>query len=249
LKDNVILQSFKYLLTRLGACLPKNWLVEIQAAVNYLKIGRWMRERQFSFPHRVRDRREVWRTVLPRLANRKVLYLEFGVARGTSIRWWSSELKNPEACFHGFDSFEGLGEEAGPWTKGQFDMQGRIPDIKDPRVRFFKGWFDHSMPNYSMPPHDVLVVNMDADLYSSTIYVLRWLRSYLKAGTLIYFDEMNHMEHEPKAFDEFVRETGLRFRPVAADVTLAYVLFECMGLEPARAPIVAQEVSSSLPVS
>jgi hypothetical protein len=70
---------------------------------------------------------------------------------------------------------------------------------------------------------------MDADLYSSTIYVLTKLRPHIKPGTLIYFDEMNHLEHEPKAFDEFVAESGLKFRGVAADKTLAFVVLECVA--------------------
>lgn len=74
------------------------------------------------------------------------------------------------------------------------------------------------------------MINMDADLYSSTIYVLRHLRAYLKPGTFIYFDDMNHPEQEPRAFDEFVAESGLKFRVVCADKTLAFVFFECIGL-------------------
>ncbi|MDH4188472.1 MAG: TylF/MycF family methyltransferase [Nitrospira sp.] len=137
--------------------------------------------------------------------------------------------RDPGAILHGFDSFEGLPEESGPWTKGQFGTNGRIPHTEDPRVRFFKGWFNEVLPTYSLPPHEVLVINMDADLYSSTIFVLRQLRPNIKQGTLIYFDEMNHPEHEPRAFDEFIAESGLKFRVVSADKTLAFVMFECIG--------------------
>jgi len=74
-----------------------------------------------------------------------------------------------------------------------------------------------------------LAINMDADLYSSTIYVLRYLRPYIKPGTLIYFDEMNHMEHELRVFDEFMAESRLRFKVGSVDKTLAFVFFECIG--------------------
>jgi hypothetical protein len=70
---------------------------------------------------------------------------------------------------------------------------------------------------------------MDADLYSSTSCVLRHLRPYIRPGTFIYFDEMNHPEHEPKAFAEFMKETSLNFKPVCADRTLTYAFFECVG--------------------
>jgi hypothetical protein len=68
---------------------------------------------------------------------------------------------------------------------------------------------------------------MDADIYSSTLYVLRHLRRYIVPGTFVYFDEMNHVEHEPRAFDDFVDETSLGFQSLSADKTLAFVAFEC----------------------
>jgi hypothetical protein len=96
-------------------------------------------------------------------------------------------------------------------------------------VRFFKGWFNQTLPIYQLPAHDFLVINVDADLYSSTLYVLQTLRPHIQKGTFIYFDEMNHPEHEPKAFAKFLDETNLKFAPVAADKTLTYVCFRCVG--------------------
>jgi hypothetical protein len=37
------------------------------------------------------------------------------------------------------------------------------------------------------------------------------------------------VEHEPKAFDEFMSETSLRFRLVCADCTLSFAFFECIA--------------------
>jgi len=76
-----------------------------------------MADRGFVFPGRVRDRNDVFVSIARRVADKKVLYLEFGVAAGETIRWWSSALKNPGSKLHGFDSFEGLPEASGPWTK------------------------------------------------------------------------------------------------------------------------------------
>jgi macrocin-O-methyltransferase TylF-like protien len=188
-----------------------------------------MSDHHFDVGQRARDKHGVWEVVVNQLRHRQVLYLEFGVAYGHSMRYWSNELKHPGTLLHGFDSFEGLPEASGPWTKRQFDTNGRVPRIDDPRVRFFKGWFNEVLPTYSIPPHETLVINMDADLYSSTILVLRRLRPHIKAGTFIYFDEMNHIEHEPRAFDEFMDESGLKFRIVCADKTMAFVFFECIG--------------------
>jgi len=224
-----MLQQFKYLLTRIGARSSDRQLEQVQATVNYLKIGRWMKSRGFELIPRVRTREDVWDSVAKRISNRRLLYLEFGVADGASIAYWSNRVTRRDAIFHGFDSFEGLPEDGGPWKKGQFDRKGETPLFSDSRVQFFKGWFNDSLPAYSPPAHDVLVINMDADLYSSTIYVLRQLRPFMRAGTFIYFDEMNRVEHEPRAFDDFVKESGVRFWPVCADRTLAFVSFECLG--------------------
>jgi Macrocin-O-methyltransferase (TylF) len=224
-----MLGYFKWLLTLIGAQLSDHALLQLQAFVNYLRIGRWMRNHRFFFPDRVSSREEVWDAMIAKVRDQKILYVEFGVAFGDSIRYWSRGLKNPASALHGFDSFEGLPEQAGPWSKGQFDASGRVPTIGDSRVTFFKGWFDQVLPHYHLPPHDGLVINMDADLYSSTIFVLNYLRLQIRPGTLIYFDEMNHVDHEPRAFDEFNNQNGIKFRPFCADKTLAHVSFECVN--------------------
>jgi hypothetical protein len=219
---------FKYFLTVVGEHVPDRWLIEFQAVVNYLMLGRWMREHDLVFDHRVHSREQVWSEMIERIGNRPVLYLEFGVWQGEATRFWAGGLKHPETKFHGFDSFEGLPTAGGPFFTGQFDVQGRIPVINDTRVQFFKGWFDRVLPGYAVPPHELLVINMDADLYPSTIFVLRHLRPWIKPGTLIYFDEMNHVDHEPLAFHEFMKESGIRFKALAGDKPLTHVAFECV---------------------
>ena len=217
----------KFLLTLIGSRCSKYQLRQIQAAVNYLRLGRWMVDRNFHFEQRLRDRTAVFDRVASRMRDKRVLYLEFGVYQGATMRYWSRQLRNPEAKLHGFDSFEGLPEDWGPHAKGHFDTGGAVPKIDDVRVKFFEGWFDQVLPQYSVPEHDALVIVMDADLYSSTIYVLRHLRPYVRPGTCIYFDEMNEIDHEPKAFEEFMEESRLRFRLVSANRSLSGVFFEC----------------------
>ena len=145
----------------------------------------------------------------------------------------SGARKHPDAKLHGFASLEGVPEDfdevGGPLRKGAFDVGGRIPEIDDRRVRFLKGWFDETLPTYQVPEHDRLVIALDADLYSSTIYVLRHFREHIKPGTFTYFDEMSRLEHEPKAFAEFMEETGLRFELVATDESLNNMFFECVA--------------------
>lgn len=221
--------AFKQVLTHLGQWCSPGLLFQFQATVNYLKVGRWMAEHGFAFKARVANRHQVWNSVIREVGSHPVLYLEFGVAAGEATRYWSANLSHPESRLHGFDSFEGMPTAGGPWAKGQFSTGGTIPEINDPRVKFFKGWFDQVLPAYTVPAHSTLILNLDADLYSSTAYVLQKLQPHIRKGTFIYFDEMNFPEHELKAFHEFIAATGLKFTPVSADRTLTYVCFKCLG--------------------
>lgn len=227
-----ILRSFKKILTIVGANLSARTMHRLQLVINYMKLGRWMVDNNFPIPARVPNRTAVFQAVADRISDARVLYLEFGVYQGASMRFWSKALTNNESQLHGFDSFEGLPEDfddvGGPYRKGTFDVGGRAPDIDDPRVTFFKGWFEETLPNYSLPEHDVLVITLDADLYSATIYVLNRLKNHIRSGTYIYFDDMSRPEHEPRAFREFMAETGKKFELVAADDTLNTVFFGCI---------------------
>jgi hypothetical protein len=184
-------------LTSLGERMAGN--ERLTRVLRHISMGAWVRGQGLTSSVRFDTREQVWDFVAAEIANTPVLYLEFGVYRGEATRYWSRALKHPDSRLHGFDSFEGLPEESGVWKKGQFDVSGTIPVIGDPRVQFHKGWFDEVLPAFELPPHDTLFLNMDADLYSSTIYVLRRLQPWIKAGTLIYFDELNHIEHEARA--------------------------------------------------
>jgi len=224
-----LLLSLKRILTILGGKIDAQSLHNLHAIVNYMKLGRWMVDNQFIIPERKLPRFPVFDVVADRVCSTRVLYLEFGVHEGISMKYWSKALKHKEAKLHGFDSFVGLPEDFDELPKGHFDVKGEIPKIDDDRVEFFKGWFSDTLPTYVLPDHDILVINIDADLYSSTIYVLRHLRPYMKPGTFIYFDDMGRVEHEPKAFREFMEESGLRFKLIATDYSLNMSFFECLG--------------------
>lgn len=225
-----LLRSFKEALTHVGARMSDPALHQLQMVVNYMKLGRWMERQGFRATQRVRDRDAVFSAVAERVRDRQVLYLEFGVFQGASMRFWSGALRHPASRLHGFDSFEGLPEDfdfIGKYEKGHFDVGGRLPQIDDPRVEFFKGWFQDTVPGYRPPPHELLMICLDADLFSSTKLVLDHLRPWIVPGTLIYFDDMSRPDHEPRAFAEFMQETGRRFALVAVEQSLNRGFFEC----------------------
>jgi hypothetical protein len=217
----------KELLARIGARLSSGALHQINGAVNYLHAGCWLQQHGYVVRHRCNDRTELYRE-LARGLTEPVTYLEFGVFEGASIREWSRLLSHPATVLHGFDSFEGLPENWGTIaTRGAFDVSGRIPQIDDPRVKFYKGWFDRVLPGYlqSTPPKQPLVVHLDADIYSSTKYVLNELKPWLIAGTVLIFDEFYDREHELRALEEFIQETGIRLELLGVTRTLMQVAF------------------------
>jgi hypothetical protein len=57
---------------------------------------------------------------------------------------------------------------------------------------------------------------MDADLYTSTLFVLTTVSPYLRKGDIILFDEFNVPMHEFKAFSEWVKSYYINYQVIAA---------------------------------
>ncbi|HEV8518518.1 MAG TPA: class I SAM-dependent methyltransferase [Burkholderiales bacterium] len=143
------------------------------------------------------------------------LVLEFGVYRGKSLR---AIAKRAVQQVHGFDSFEGLPED---WTyfqkRGRFSLQGEVPHFDEPNIQIHQGWFDQSLTRF-LAEHagPARFIHIDCDLYSSTTAVLQLLSPRIVTGTIILFDEyLNYPawpQHEYKAFQEFVAQTGKSYR-------------------------------------
>lgn len=144
-------------------------------------------------------------------------YLEFGVASGLSLKWWVANNKSPNARFYGFDTFTGLPEDWGPYKKGDMDF-GPPPQIGDDRIEYLTGLFQQTLPIFikERTLDRKLILMMDADLYSSTLYVLTSLAPYLKPGDIIFFDEFNVPAHEYLAFNDFVRSYYIKYEVIGA---------------------------------
>jgi O-methyltransferase len=146
-------------------------------------------------------------------------YLEFGVYRGDSLRMWLSGISHPNSRFAGFDTFTGLPERWRPTElAGHFNANGEIPDIKDPRCCFEVGLFQDTLPAF-VARTDLsrrLIVNLDADMFTSTLFVLTTLAPFLKPGDLIFFDEFSCPLDEFRAFEEFVRSFRVKYEAIAA---------------------------------
>jgi hypothetical protein len=224
----------KWVLSRIGSHTPMPIFGRLESALNYLYAGHWMKEHKFSPEYLLKERRDVIATVAKPIRHAEVLYLEFGVWNGDTIREWSAFLTNRASRLHGFDSFEGLPEEwdhhgASALGKGHFSTHGAIPQVADDRVRFFKGWFEDTLPRYEFVDSPIVVIFLDADLYSSTSLVLKTLRPHIKIGTIAYFDEFWDRHQELRAFDEFLAETRFSFELLAAIYGMRNVAFRRTG--------------------
>lgn len=140
------------------------------------------------------------------LSKNPIDFLEFGVSRGTSFKWWVEHNSNPDSSFHGFDTFTGLPEDWGVLKKGSMSNGNEPPKIDDKRVNFYQGLFQQTFPEFieKYNSENRKVIHLDADLYTSTLFVLTSFSHKLKKGDIILFDEFNVPMHEFKAFSEWV---------------------------------------------
>jgi O-methyltransferase len=150
--------------------------------------------------------------------NKSVDYLEFGVSRGLSFKWWAEHISDTNASFYGFDTFTGLPEDWGSFKKGDMDNKNEPPLMDDQRCNFYQGLFQQTLPGFlrSWSSQKRKVIHMDADIYSATLYVLTCISPFLAKNDIIIFDEFNVPMHEFKAFSEWVRSYYINYEVLAS---------------------------------
>jgi len=152
------------------------------------------------------------------LKDEDISYLEFGVSSGNSLKWWTENNKNSKSSFFAYDTFEGLPEDYGVYKSGSLTTNGVLPDIDDDRIEYKVGLFQDTLLK-SIKKIDFekqVVLHLDADIYSATIYTLSILYPYLKKGDIILFDEYGVPNHEFKVFDDFTKSFYIKLEPVGA---------------------------------
>lgn len=144
----------------------------------------------------------------------KLIYMEFGVFKGESIKYFLKNFINKKNKFFGFDSFKGLPED---WNSGMkkkhFNLNGKIPKIKDKRCSFLKGLFQNSLPKliskFKIKKDFHLLIHFDADIYSSTLYSLVHTCNFKKKYFVI-FDQFTG--DECRAFNDFLTSHNKKFK-------------------------------------
>ncbi len=160
--------------------------------------------------------------------NRPINYLEFGVASGASFKWWMNQNTDSGSNFYGFDTFDGLPEDFGPYKKGTFSSNFTVPQINDERAKFYTGLFQQTLPGFlrTFDKTNKTVLMLDADLYSATLYTLASLAPYLKKGDIIFFDEFVVPTHEFMAYDNFIKSWYFKLELIAAANNYYFVAFK-----------------------
>ena len=145
-------------------------------------------------------------------------YFEFGVAGGYSFKWWLNHNNNADSKFYGFDTFEGLPEDFGPFAKGTMAAALESLNITDPRASFYKGLFQDTLVPFldQYKCNRKKLIHMDADIFSATLFALSQLYKHLNDGDIILFDEFAVPTHEFMAFKIFTESFYLKYEVIAA---------------------------------
>lgn len=155
-------------------------------------------------------------------------YFEFGVFRGgtfLSAGQTVEALALDHVRLYGFDSFEGLPPAEGidatdpRFFEGQFscsrpeveaNLESNGMDMD--RVVLIEGFFSDSLTEELRSAHvfkPVAVALLDCDYYSSTMEALDWLAPYMRAGSVLLFDDWSSYGDntdlgQPKAFEDWL---------------------------------------------
>ena len=211
LKPHVFLSWLRHpFLTTYNMLGLSKWISENSSPFNDFYTGTRDHNRRYNLYQHVIDTFNV--------NNQEFAYLEFGVSHAFSFKWWLKACDNPNAKFYGFDTFEGLPESWGVFAKGA--MMASIPDVDDARASFFKGLFQETLPDFIksnfVRPEQIKIIHLDADLFSSTLFVLTTLSPILKKGDILIFDEFNVPNHEYYALKLFCDTYYVKVKLVGA---------------------------------
>ena len=167
-------------------------------------------------------------------------YLEFGVFTGSSFchsircskRVTYLNPKISKTKFYGFDSFSGFGEISEDdlhsfYTDENFStdykkVEKRVKKIaKNINFNLIPGYFSESLASgpsaYGI--NKARIIFVDSDTYSSSSEALTFCEKIIQRGTFIILDDYysykgSYEKGVKKAFDEFVKNCGIKVRRV-----------------------------------
>ena len=107
--------------------------------------------------------------------------------------------------------------------------------IGEPRVRWVPGFYNESLtPALAASMRPAMLVDCDADLYSSTWQSLGWMLEHrlITAGTVLFYDDWKAGSNggQALAHAELVKKYKMRARLIKPDHPNAKAVFEVMGV-------------------
>lgn len=164
---------------------------------------------------------------------RPIDYLEFGVYEGRSFKKWLCLNSHSESRFYGFDTFVGLPEKWDWCERGHFSTGGKVPECDDSRSKFIKGTYQNSLMPFlqGYTRGERLVLHIDCDLFSSTLYVLNSMSFLLKPDDMVLFDEFDHWMDEFRAMRLSEQVSGVRLETACHTKDWAQVAFVVKGTD------------------
>ena len=179
-------------------------------------------------------REKLWDDIIGTYEDDSIDFLEFGVWKGYSIKYFAKKNKNKDSIFVGFDSFEGLPTN---WTrntpKGTFSVEGELPENEDKRITFIKGWFQNTLNDFikNYQANKNLIVHYDADIFSATLYLLNQLDS-LKIPYIAIFDQF--LGHETRALYAYQELSGAEVHFISKKMENGYPVQVACQIIPAE---------------
>ncbi|MHA1540179.1 MAG: class I SAM-dependent methyltransferase [Alphaproteobacteria bacterium] len=167
-------------------------------------------------------------------------YYEFGLFKGFSF-WYAGQMSSIFAdskTFHhyGFDSFEGIGatevDKANPfWRKGAYAspknfVEGQLKRYgMSDNTQLFKGFYSEELFSDIDLMNDLLpcsIATIDCDIYEGAVLCLDFLRTKLRKGSIILFDDFDSLilgstdKHgERRAWKEFqMKYPNIKSKPL-----------------------------------
>ena len=124
-------------------------------------------------------------------SNKLFEVFEFGVAHGyTTSYFLNSDKKAPGyiSTYRGFDTFLGLPSGYRGFKAGSFSNNGKFPDLESPKLFWHKGLVENTVNPDLFTVQPKLVI-FDLDLHDPTLHVFNCLKTKLRKGDILYFDE------------------------------------------------------------
>jgi O-methyltransferase len=159
-------------------------------------------------------RQKTWDKIPDHLdVDKEILYLEFGTWTGRSIKYFANKYRNKNSEFYGFDTFTGMPSKWRWLDQGHYDTSGNPPKVDDNRIKFVKGLFQDTLPEFlkkleSKSKEKIVVINFDAVLYSATLFTLFELDKYFKNYYFI-FDQFG--TDECRAFHNYTESKIIKY--------------------------------------